>query len=106
MVVLPSWPVPIPVSIPRRVLRGFRDLDVRKTINTLEAAGLDPVSIPRRVLRGFRGESEAVDATKSWCPSSFNTPEGVEGFSRSRLSPTCSRVSMTMTLTFQYPGGC
>ena len=110
------------VSIPRRVLRGFR-------VGLLKAvARRDPsVSIPRRVLRGFRapgrlwwpgkqprssrfntpvgveGFSSCARSDAAGLAIGFNTPEGVEGFSRKngviQKLPLCFEK-------FQYPGGC
>jgi len=57
-------------------------------------AGVSPrtrrnfVSIPRRVLRGFRERRWTKSSLFGWPwrGSRFNTPEGVEGFSRWRSS--------------------
>ncbi len=64
------------VSIPRRVLRGFREAIMAAA---LRDGRQDEVSIPRRVLRGFR---ETMEAKQNFANNRFNTPEGVEGFSR------------------------
>ena len=107
-----AWPIHCSVSIPRRVLRGFRGclrsllydfVATRAGFNTPEgvegfssSSSRNPsrprkssssVSIPRRVLRGFR---VAEDKSRVVGPArfSFNTPEGVEGFSR---PPACAQ---------------
>ena len=50
-----------------------------------------PVSIPRRVLRGFREGWRKRKAQVRKDLGSFNTPEGVEGFSRPSPGTAFSR---------------
>ena len=68
------------VSIPRRVLRGFRGGNIKGRLE-LHSRGKLAVSIPRRVLRGFRATRSFLRSGTRWTRWSFNTPEGVEGFS-------------------------
>ncbi len=75
------------VSIPRRVLRGFRERHPDVTSDPLR---LIQVSIPRRVLRGFRVLSAIVEEGGYPLIVGFNTPEGVEGFSRLDQEELCS----------------
>ena len=85
------------VSIPRRVLRGFRD-DFPDWVPNDEDVGFNTPE-------GVEGFSRlAPTAPNPGAPNRgrFNTPEGVEGFSSSRAS---LNVSVTVPW-FQYPGGC
>ncbi len=86
------------VSIPRRVLRGFRGPDPVD-----RHGGPQGVSIPRRVLRGFRGRLRITSGV-SPLGTGFNTPEGVEGFSRA--SQRAYQPKPGTVVMFQYPGGC
>ena len=82
------------VSIPRRVLRGFRG------VSQARWRAQDLVSIPRRVLRGFRAWPAYASAGRM--AHRFNTPEGVEGFSSSRSPRGLSWSSIS---SFNTPEG-
>ena len=70
------------VSIPRRVLRGFRVIDTN-----VDFEHLDGFNTPEGV-EGFSSEPRYLGQGK-W--ASFNTPEGVEGFSRRNPGPSTKR---------------
>ena len=87
------------VSIPRRVLRGFRAFPDR--VQYIRSIG---VSIPRRVLRGFRGGDNHGKEISIRSQRGFNTPEGVEGFSR-KCWPSSPPASRRSTPSFNTPEG-
>ena len=73
------------------------------SLDALVSAEAERVSIPRRVLRGFRATVCGCEFEVVFDESGFNTPEGVEGFSRTTMKVI---KKSKRDGKFQYPGGC
>ena len=83
------------------MLRGFRD--VKKTISTLETAGIS-FNTPEGV-EGFSSRRPRRWRSSRGCLGSFNTPEGVEGFSSGPSEIVLDAVHEKLPPGFNTPEG-